>query len=348
MTTANLDAVNLKAAEAGGLIREDVMNQLWDLSENIETVFTNTIGSDTCKNDYTEWTLDELAAPDIDNAAEDGQQITGNDASIGTRVGNNCQISTKRVAVSFRADTEDSIARAGKTARQLMRHQEELRRDVEAILLTPQASVKSATGVTPRVGGFPSWCESNYYAGASGAAGGFNTATQIVDAPTPGDARGLTETLVKTAIRDIHREGGKPTKLMSSPEVIAGFSDFMFDESARIATLLRDKNEMGAAQAQGAVNMYMSNFNTTLDMVDDILLQPYESADDVPVSVYNVFVYDPNYCRQSFLQGYQSQKQGTTGLSEEWQMSVDYTLKVLNEKACAVIADVDPTIAVAA
>jgi hypothetical protein len=71
MSTANLDSADLKAATYKGLLREDVMSKIFDISR-IPLPFTDLIGSDTHTNEYTEWTLDTLATPDITNAVVDG------------------------------------------------------------------------------------------------------------------------------------------------------------------------------------------------------------------------------------------------------------------------------------
>jgi hypothetical protein len=128
MSTANLDSADLKAATYKGLIREDVMNRIFDISR-IPLPFTDMIGSDTHKNEYTEWTLDVLATPDVTNAVVDGSDASGNNTVIGNRVGNHSQISQKVVRVSFRADASDVIGRTKETSYQVMRRQQELRRD---------------------------------------------------------------------------------------------------------------------------------------------------------------------------------------------------------------------------
>ena len=53
MSSANLDSADLKAVGRGGLIREDVMSQIWDISK-IPLPFTDMIGSETSKNAYKE------------------------------------------------------------------------------------------------------------------------------------------------------------------------------------------------------------------------------------------------------------------------------------------------------
>ena len=84
MSAANLDSADLKGVDFGGLIREDVMNKIWDISK-IPLPFTDLIGSGSAKNEYKEWTTDELAAPDVDNSIIDGSDATGNDTKTGAR-----------------------------------------------------------------------------------------------------------------------------------------------------------------------------------------------------------------------------------------------------------------------
>jgi hypothetical protein len=53
MSTANLDSADLKAATYKGLIKEDVMSKIFDISR-IPLPFTDLIGSDTHSNEYAE------------------------------------------------------------------------------------------------------------------------------------------------------------------------------------------------------------------------------------------------------------------------------------------------------
>ena len=71
MSAANIDSADLKGLAAGGVIREDVMNKIWDISK-IPLPFTDMVGSESSKQEYKEWVLDELAAPDTTNARIDG------------------------------------------------------------------------------------------------------------------------------------------------------------------------------------------------------------------------------------------------------------------------------------
>ncbi len=343
MATDNLDHADLSAVDFGGLVNEDVMQQIWDIS-NIPLPFSDRTGSDGTGNEYAEWTQDRLQNVDVNNAAVDGSDITKDDTNTGKRVGNRCQIMTKRIAVSTRADEADTIGSAGSESYQVMQRQRELRRDAEAIYLEPQASVQDDGNTTAgRLGGLPSWLTTNTSRGAGGADGGFSAGT--VAAPTAGAERGLTETLVRDIAQSVWEQGGNPGVLMSTPSVVRNLSNYMFTSSARIATLQRNEQGMNAATAIGAVNVFLTDFDVVLEMVPNRLQQTYLSSPGA-VAVANVFILDMEMVRRTFLHGFRVEPQAKTGLSEKRQMIVDTTLKVLNEEAHGLIADIDPTVAV--
>jgi hypothetical protein len=301
------------------------------------------IGTETSKNPYKEWTTDELAAPDLTNARVDGSDSTGNDTKVGARVGNHHQISAKVVRVSTRAQESDTIGRSNELIYQVMRRQQELKRDVEAIMLSNQASVADDGNTTAgKSAGLPSWLVTNDYRGAGGSAAGFSTG--IVAKAVPGTARALTETLVRDCVQSVYEQGGDPTKLVSVPSVIRKFSEYLFTSSARIATLMADQGKSGnPATALGTVNVFVTDFGT-LDFVPNRL----QRLNDLATDTADVFVIDPQYLSLSYLHGYRTEPLAKTGLADVRQMAVDWTLVVHTEKAHGVIADIDPTLAVGA
>lgn len=223
-----------------------------------------------------------------------------------------------------------------------MRRQQELRRDVEAISLMPQASVApGSSGTKGMVGTLPSWLVTNTDRGVGGADGGFSNG--IVAAPTAGQGRALTEKAIRDIAQSVYEQGGEVDYLMSVPSVCKKLSEYLFGDAARVATLQSDQGKSREkAAALGAVNVFVSDF-ATLTFVPNRLQQTYQSTDGTPIPVADVFLLDTNYIRHSFLQGYRTEPLAKTGLSDNRQMSVDWTLKVLTEKAIGVIADVDPT-----
>ena len=335
----------LGAAAFGGLINEDVMQQIWDIS-NVPLPFTDRIGSGSHAAQYAEWTEDELAAPDITNAEIDGADQTGADEILGTRVGNQSQISVKRVKVSTRSQNVDVIGQSDALAYQVMQRQKELRRDVEAIMLTTQASVADNGSTTAgKSAGLGAWLNSNTLNGAAGSPGGFAAGT--VAAPTPGTQRGLTETMIRDIAQQVYEEGGNPTCLMSTPGAIRKLSEYMFGSSARIATLTAETGQSReSAVAKGSVNVFVTDFGVTLEMEANRMQQTHDDATGTPVQVVDVFMFDPEYLEVSYLVGYRTEPLAKAGLADTRLMSVDWTLKVLNERAHGLIADINPTTAV--
>ena len=335
MAAANLDSADLKGVNVNGLIREDVMDKIWDISK-IPLPFTDMVGTGSAKNSKKEWTTDELAAPDVANAVIDGADASGNDTQTGLRVANHHQISDKVVRVSYRADASDVIGRAKELSYQLMRRQQELRRDVEAIALEDQASFADTGAAAGKVGGLPSWIANQVI---HGTAGGFDTATGLTVAhTTSGVVQGLTETDIRDTVQGIYTEGGNPTKLMTIPVIIRRISEYLFTSSARVATLMSDQGKSREkAAAMGAVNVFVTDFGT-LDLVPN-RLQQKQTAAGADDSAF-VFVLDPDMLSLCYLKGYRTDMLAKTGLAENRQMSVDWSLIVNNEKAHGMIADI--------
>ena len=342
MATFNLDAADLAAVDFNGLINEDVMQQIWDISF-IPLPFSDRVSNDSTENAYTEWTQDKLQDPDLTNAFVDGQDtISEQDTNTGLRVGNQHQISIKVVKVSTRARDSDTIGRSDELAYQIMMRQRELRRDVEAISLENQASVADdGDSVAGLVGTFGAWLETNTFRGAGGADGGFSAG--VVDAPTPGTARAGTETLIRDMAQSIWEQGGNPTALMSTPSAIRGLSEFMFTSSARIATLQRNEQGMTAGVAIGSVNVFLTDFGVTLEMIPNRLQQTH--VDAVATQVVDVYGMDFEFVRHGTLSGPMTEELQKSGLADNRQMEWDWTLKMLNEAAQGTVADVDPTLA---
>ena len=357
MSTANLDAADLKAVDFNGLINEDVMQQIWDISF-IPLPLTDMIGSGDASNPYKEWTTDQLATPDKTNGTIDGADASGNDSATGERLGNHCQIPDKVVRVSTRARESDTIGRADELAYQIMMRQRELRRDVEAILCSEQGSIADDGNTTPgRSAGFFAWIRDtgaatpgNALVGSGGNRDGF--VSGVVDGATystttfaAGTTRALTETLVRDATELAYLDGGDPGYLMSVPPMIRAFSEYLFTSSARIASLYSETGQSeSAVTAKGSVNVFVTDFNITLEFVPNRLMQP-EVATPGSRRV-NVGIIDPAYLEIAYLHGYRVEELAKTGTADNRQMVVDFTLCVKNLDAHATICDIDDEAAV--
>ena len=354
MSSANLDAADLAAALAApGLIHEDVIDTVYNLDEGIPTPFTDMVRSGSHSNPYSEWTEDDLTAVDTANAVIDGADATGNDTKVGLRVGNRQQISDKTVRISHVSEAIDSIGSIGRMAYQTAKRMMDLRRDVEAIACGRQASVVDNGSTTAgKTAGLGAWIATNTSFGTSGAAGGFDSSTKLIDTPTPGEGRALTWAAVRTQLEAIYTAGGYPSVLMTVPGLIKGINTFLFGSGGdpyRAAPTANVQGTSPATQAaQGWITVVLSDFGISLSLVDNRLQQVYDSGDTTPVDVADVFLLDPAYLGLSYLGGYRNDVLGKTGHSDMRMLSTTWMTKCFREDAHALIADCVPTTAVAA
>ncbi len=323
-----------------------MLDEIFDISD-IPTPFLDSIGGDTHDNPYSEWTEDVLDAPDLTNARVSGSDNPGtNNAKVGTRSGNFSQISTKKVEVTTRAQNTDNIGRSDEMGYQSGRRLQELRRDVEAISLSNQASVSDDNNTTAgKSAGFGAIIKTNDSFGAGGASGGFNTTTKLTAAPTVGNARALTWTMVRDQIEAVYMLGAQPTQLMSVPGVTKRLGAYLLGSGIVAQPTANVSGTSAVAQvAQGYVDAFKTDFGFLMQMVPNRLQQTYTSADATQVA--NVYGYDPQYLALSVMGGWETMPLAKLGLSDRKLMAVDWLLKCMVEKAHFAIRDINPTLAV--
>lgn len=333
----------LKARPRGGLVPEDVMGKIWDISK-IPLPVQDLFGEDSHSNEYAEWTKDKLGTVNVNNQVVDGSDAPADNNALGTRVGNHSQISVKVVSASTRARDGKTLNMGEAYAYQVMMRQQELRRDIDAMALANKASVADdGAAVAGVAAGLDAWITTNTNNGATGANGGFQTGSGLVTAATPGTARALSEATIRNVAQAIWEGGGNPTVLMGRPAVIRRLSAYMFTTSAQVATLMSDiKEKRGAAVATGSVNVFVTDFGVVLEMMANRLQQPTSAG------VSTVFLIDPERAHLSYLSRIQTIGLAKTGLADKGEMFADWTLKVMNEEAFGAIRAIDETLAVVA
>lgn len=341
MSTTNTDAHDLNAVERGGVIREDVMEKIW-LIDKFPLPLTDLLSNATGKNPFKEFTTDELGESDENNKSIDGEDIDQDDSELGERAGNFHQIAVKGIKISKRANAVDSVGRIGTLSYQVSRGQQRLRRDVESQMGTHQASIQGSSTVASQSAGIGAWIKTNAIGGVGFNAGGFNPATGVIDAPTPGEAAAITETDIRDVAQAVYEEGGNTFCIMSTPTVIRIISEYLFSEQARVATMT-NQNASGdePMKAYGSSNVFITDFGQVLMLKDNRLQKP----DDIGVA--SAYFLDPEKLFQSFITGYQTETLSKTGLSEKRLISVDYSLIVTNEKSQGSILAIDETLPMA-
>ena len=357
MSDQNLDAYNLSIQNLGGLIHEDVMNKIWDISQ-IPLPFTDKVGSGSHDNQYFEWTMDKLQDPVTNTQRVDGSGGRPNESKLGRRVGNQSEIRTKTLEVSTRANRVDTIGFAKAMAYQVTQRQKELRRDVEATALSNNASVIGTDTVAGVTAGLSAWLVAdtdvdgnavtglkNVSRGATGADGGWDdTATdKLVAASTPGTTRAISESGVRDVVQAIYEKGGEPSVMMTTPAVKRKFGEYLFSETAKVATMYSDKSD-GATDgrsAQGNVDVFITDYGV-------LKLVPNRLQGNTATDNATAFILDTSLIEMSYLQGYQTAPLATDGLYERREVSVDWGLCVKNWDGLGSFADIDPSLAATA
>ena len=333
------DSQDLKAVAADGLVNEDVMQQIFDISR-IPLPFMDNVGEDSHDNDYFSWTQDSLDAPNVNNEVVSGADVGTRSDTNGKRVGNYSQISAKYVKVTERARNTDNIGRADELGYNLMMQQQNLYRDMEAIAIQNRASRADDNNTTAgRTAGFDTWIESNIDAAEVGAAvGGFNTATKIVDAHTNATtAVAGTEARLSALIETTYGNNGNPSIAMSTPAVIKRLAQRLF-ASSRVATPTANVSGENPTQqaSQGFINVMTTDFGFTLELVPNRLQQDYNS--DTAASLLGI---DPSMAAISYLHKPKAEELAKQGLSHSWQITADWGVKVYEEKAHFNYRDID-------
>lgn len=357
MSSTNLDAYDLSVVNLEGMIHEDVMNTIFDISR-IPLPFADRAGTGSHTNQTFSWPMDLLGAPVITGQLIDGQVVTGeaNVAKVGRRVANQSEIRGKRVEVSTRANDVNTIGFANALAYQITQRQQELRRDVDATCLSNNASIIGTDAAAGQTAGLAAWLTAvdidgnataatvkNTSREAGGADGGWDDTVGdgLVAASTPGTVPvAITETKIRDVVEAIYIAGGEPNVLMTTPTVKRRISEYMFTDAARIATLVNQDPGGSAMQrkAQGSVDLFISDYGA-LELVPNRLQPAYDTDNDA------AFILDFNYLEISFLHGYNVIPLAKTAMSENRFMFTDWGLRVKNWQSCGAVYDIDPAAA---
>ena len=227
--------------------REDLSDVIYNISPT-ETPFMSSVGKSKATAVYHEWQTDSLASVNTSNYAVEGDTASDATMSPTTRIGNRTQISQKTVKISGTLEAVNKAGRKSEKAYQLAKASAEIKRDMEAILLSNQAAASGNSTVARKLGGLQTWLSSNYSGGTNGTAGSGGTTARVT-----GTDRSFTATLLNTVMQSAYTNGGSPTMLLVTPAQKVVASTF-----TGIATRYRDVPANQQAQIINAADVYVS------------------------------------------------------------------------------------------
>ena len=281
---------------------------------------------------HPEWSTDSLATPSVTNAETQGFVYDFEAITATTRIGNYTQIFSKSFIV---AETQEAVAKAGPKSdynREKLKKGVELRTDIEVTLAYNQASLAGSSATAARAGGLRAWLTSNDSMGTSGASGGFNSSTNVVDVATNGDQRAFTKALLDANIRAVYTGGGNPKVLMVSPYVKSVFTTVLMNVSGTSTQQTNVKS--GQARIIGAVDEYQSDFG----LISVVPNRQWARAG--AASARNAFLLDMEKLAYGTLRPIQEDKDvAKTSDAMPGILKHEGCLIVKNEKAQGVVAD---------
>ncbi len=300
-------------------IRESLADVIANISPE-EVPLQSNIGSENVSNTYFEWQTDSLAATST-TARIDGDDVSSFDStSATTRVGNYTHILRRTLIVADNMGAQDLAGRNDELAYQLAKRGKELRRDVEAVLTDNNAQVAGNSSTARETGGLGAWVATNESVGT----GGGLTTGDGTTARTDGTQRDFTEAMLKDAMQQAFTSGGQPSILMVGPHnktVVSGF--------AGIAAQRYQAPSDSPTTIIGAADVYLSDFGTL-----SVTANRFSRERDA-------WLLDPEYASVCYLRPIQQVELAKTGDAEKRMVLAEFGLKVTNEAAHAVVADLN-------
>ena len=302
--------------------REDLTDIIYDISPT-ETPFMSSIGKTKATAVFHEWQTDSLSAATTNNAAVEGADASDATLTPTVRLGNYTQILQKTIKVSGTLDAVNKAGRKSEKAYQLAKASQELKRDLETILLANQGRSAGTTNSTARkMGSLLSWIKTNSDAATTG-----DPTTIGVSTRTDGTVRTFTEALLKTVVAEVFASGGVPKILMvgatgkQKVSSFTGLSAYRYNVNAG----------GGGAQATivGAADVYLSDFGS-MSVVPNRFMRTRDAL-----------ILDPEYAALAYLRPFQTNELAKAGDADKTQVLVEVTLEVKNEAAHGIVADLN-------
>jgi hypothetical protein len=303
------------------------LSDVVDLTQRSDAPIYSMASNDSAKSTFPEWETESLDAPG-DNAVSEGSDYSFDDTDPNKRYGNHTQIFRKTGKFSHTQDAVDNAGQSEKALRAKVRKGLALKTDVEYSIVAANASVG---GDTRKSGSLSTWAETNVSRGAGGANGGYNDTTKVTTAPTDGTQRAFTKTLLDELLQSAYSTGAKLEHMFLSPYNKGVFASFMSDSNVA----------QFRYAAKGGKNTIVADAEVYLGPLGKVFVHPNFVMGGEAGLARNVFVLDTKKIKWAWLRKIAEDKDlAKTGSYKKFVLEGEGTLKVMNEKAVGVIADV--------
>ena len=304
--------------------REDLQDKIYMVSpEKTPVMSTGRRFKATAK--FHEWQRDSLATPNKDNAVIEGDDRTGTALTATDRVGNYAQLFDKVAVVTSSQRASNPAGRSDEMKYQIaMKAIPELKRDIEAMLVSNNAAVAGNSTTARKSGGIGTMIYTNTSHGAGGSTASHASGAPTT-APTAGTNRAFAEVQLKTVMQSIYTNSGEmPSFVSLTPSHKTGFSAF--------AGIAQNRRETGKKQAAiiGGADVYVSDFG-------DLTIVPnYVQATASPNTV---LILNPEHYGVAFFQDFKTVPLAKTGHTDKEMVSAEVIAVVTSQTAQGKVAD---------
>jgi hypothetical protein len=308
--------------------REDLLDKIYNTSPS-EVPLSSSFGRTTAITDFHEWQTDVLGSASASNKMIDGDDVTLDAQTATVRIGNHLQIFNGTVGVSRRANIVKKAGRGAEMAYLKGKKMLELKRNIEAMIVSPtQVAIAATTSVAGQSGGLGVQLVSNPLHNGAGATAAWTSGAPTA-AITAGTNRTFTKALLDTACQNIFTTSGQfAESLVVSPAHKALFSAFASVAQNRI-DVKSGKNSQ--ATIVGGAEVYLSDFGG-LTVVPHYLMAGSDTA----------YVLNSDYIDLAFLDGFKTTDLAKTGDSDKVLITADCCLAVRAPTAQAKITNLTP------
>jgi hypothetical protein len=277
---------------------------------------------------FHEWQRDTLATPNKDNAVIEGDDRTGTALTATERVGNYAQLFDKVAVVTSSQRKANSAGRSDEMKYQIaMKAIPELKRDIEAMLISNNAAVAGNSSTARKSAGIGAMVYTNTVHGAGGSTPS-HTSGAATTAPTAGTNAAFAEANIKTVMQGIYTQSGEMPSLVSlTPSHKATFSGF--------AGIAANRYNVGKGKAEqgrivGGADVYVSDFG-------ELTIVPnYVQA---TASANTVLILNPEHYGVAFFQDFKTEPLAKTGHTDKEMVCAEVLAVVTSEKAQGKVAD---------
>ena len=282
-------------------IKEDVSDVITNISPT-KTPFQSSLKSEKLIQKRHDWQEDALDAV-TDNAAVEGADASSASLVATTLRSNYTQILTKTIQVSGSADASVAHGRAKESAYQMSKKMEEIKRDLENVLV-----------------GF----NRNYTVGDDSTARKMASAFFMIDSGNvvAGGTAALTETMVLSGLEQLYAVGGEADMLMTKPSdasIVAGFATATGRTRQFVDNERRVTNVVTIYDSPwGTINHVMNRFQLTTAAL----------------------LFDPKYWKLLVFRNWFREVLAKTGDSTKQMIVGEFSLKHANFKASASITGI--------